>query len=245
MKGMQKRYKLFTLLAAMVWVGTARAQEAGNLYIQSENNQAFYAQWNGNVYPSSTNGMLVIPKVPRGEQVIQIGFPLQQYPEYSFSLIMGERPMGFALKLAINNTWSLFDMVKLTQIQGTLSSVVQKKAETKVEDMGIKPEINKVPDTRTEDTIARQPITPAQLALAATIQKIYDKAGNYGTDQVYVVNNDGKMDTVAIFIPVLSEVNTKTMAMGKGTGRMPVNPDTMSQAVIWQRPLPTSPKSSK
>ena len=53
------------------------------------------------------------------------------------------------------------------------------------------------------------------------------------------------MDTVAIFIPVLSEVNKKNMAREKGTGRNPVNPDRMSQAVLAEILLPNSPKSSK
>lgn len=246
MQGVQKRYRIITFVAAMAWMGTLRSQESGNLYIQSENKQAFYIQWNGNVYPSSTNGLLVIPRVSKGEQVILVGFPLNQYPEYTFHYTMGEKSAGLSLKLAVNNSWSLFDMVKFTQIQGILASVIQKPEEMKTGEALTTGGTGKILEPKPSDTLSQPQIAPEQLVLSATIQKIYNKVGSYGTDQVYVVNNDGKMDTVAIFIPVLSDGKAKTIAQIQHTTPKPAgHADFLFQEIpVLAFPKPSS-KSSK
>jgi hypothetical protein len=44
------------------------------------------------------------------------------------------------------------------------------------------------------------------------IQKIFDKMGSTGIDQVYIITNKGKTDTVALFIPDLKEELLKPSA---------------------------------
>ena len=176
---------------------TAGAQQSGSAHIQSENNQLFYVQWNGEMIYSSGSGYLAIPKMPVGEQVIVISFPRKQFPDYSFHCIVTEKTQGFSLKLAVDNSWSLFDIVNFKSIKGEL----------------LTPEARALLKTATGNGEGGSLRTKAladtnAVKTNAVIYKIFDQTTEAGIDQIYVVNNDGKMDTVVVLISVTPDNGT-------------------------------------
>lgn len=192
---------------------SANAQLSSFIHVQSENNKAYHVQWNGNTYSSSATGYLVIPQVPPGDHILVFGFQNASLPEYSFSVSIADKPRGFSLKQSVNNTWSLFDMVSFAVTQGSVQSRQKeskpelvmhapdepgKKAEP-VKDMVAN--LQPVPATHERNPVANK-VPQSQ---EAPIQKIFDKAGTAGIDQVYVIVTKGKADTVALFIPALKE----------------------------------------
>jgi hypothetical protein len=192
---------MLILLAATLWYHLAGAQQGGSLHVQSENNQPFYVQWNGEIFPSSASGYLVVPQIPAGDYTIVIGFPKNQYPEYAYKCTVSDRPIGFSLKLAVDNSWNLFDMVSLTTIKGRLATPDEKAL--------LKPLTEK---KTIENTLANVQDSAAEKKGDTGIQKIFDQTTEAGTDQIYVVNNDGKMDTVVVLISFLPETGSSAAA---------------------------------
>ena len=66
------------------------------------------------------------------------------------------------------------------------------------------------------------------------IQKIFDKEGSSGIDQVYIVQNGSKSDTIALFIPVLKEEQTKQIpGQIAKTSSIPVFTNIASPDLVW------------
>lgn len=195
-------YKYLVLLIAILFLTTSKAQQTNFIHIQSENNQPFVVQLNGNNYSSSVTGYIVVPQVPSGEHTLVIAFPRNQFPEYSFQCTVADKPRGFSLKQAVDNTWSLFDMVNFSITKGSLASkeLVQQQVTKPAE-----PVVQKPVENSPVQTVEEKPIVKKDLSTRAVsrVQKIFDKSSASGIDQVYIIINRGKADTVALFIPVL------------------------------------------
>lgn len=201
------------VISCFLFSHSANAQLSSFIHVQSENNKAYYVQWKGNTYSSSATGYLVIPQVPPGDHTLVFGFQNASLPEYSFSVSIADKPRGFSLKQSVNNTWSLFDMVSFAVTKGSVHS---RQKENKPElVMNAPDEPAKKPEP-VKDTVAgplpvhvihvEEPaVNKALQSREAPIQKIFDKAGTAGIDQVYVIVTKGKADTVALFIPALKE----------------------------------------
>lgn len=201
---------LFLCMAALICT-ILHAQQTNFIHIQSEANQPYAVQLNGITYSSSATGYIVIPQVPAGEHILIVGFPRNLFPEYSFICTIADKPRGFTLKQGLDNNWSLFDMVNFTIIKGTLS-----KELTQALPQSADPVITKPTENITVKPVDIQPVVKKEQATmtvpVSKIKKIFDKASSGGIDQVYVVINRGKADTVALFIPVLIEDTPKQAA---------------------------------
>ncbi len=196
------------------------AQQATFIHIQSENSKPFFLYWNGNSFPSSSSGNLIIPKVPQGEIGFEIGFAPNSPELYRFNSKVTDKPLGFTLKQSLDNGWSIFDMISFEEIKG---ATVKKEI---VKDL--EPEIPSIPEPKKEvatplisegkkevikvlpiaavpivATVLTKPVISYTAVKDLSIEKIFDKAGSAGIDQVYILSNNGKKDTIALFIPAL------------------------------------------
>ena len=210
-----KPLRFFIFIFFFVISSLAGAQPSGFIYIQSEINLPYQVQCNGNNYSSSPGGYLLVQQVPAGEQTLVITFSPEISVAYSFTIAVTEKPRGFSLRQAINNSWSLFDMIDFTTQKGTVVAKIVKPEPIQSEPVLI---VEKKPaDSATtkptetalvkkEDSLTKkEPVGKAVTGL----QKILDKSGPSGIDQVYIIINGGKADTVAIFIQVLTEDEPK------------------------------------
>jgi hypothetical protein len=182
-------------------------QQNQAIHLQSETGQSFVVQLNGKAYSSSRDGYLVLPQVAPGDHTLVIGFP-GALQEYAFNITVMDKPRGLSLKLAVDNSWSLFDLVEFTAIKGSIASPEQ-SALARVDELGIPA----VPVKK--DSVA----APDKPVSGARILKIFDKASAGGIDQVYVIMNGSKADTVALFIHALEEPVPKQGASNKPANR--------------------------
>ena len=216
-------YRLIVTAMVLLICGSAMAQPVSFIHIQSENNRAFRVQWKGNDYPSSTTGYLVIPQVPAGEQTLVFSFQDTSLPAYSFTLIMDDKPRGFSLRQSLSNTWSLFDMVSFAVTKGSEKPKPKEEKPVLVIAQPAQPEKKSQPVVDTTAKTVSTPVTaaitekpaPAKIPRSTEppIQKIFDKANSSGIDQVYIIINKGKADTIAVFIPALKEEPPKQSAL--------------------------------
>lgn len=205
-----KKYHFFLCLALGVLLGrAAKAQPAGFIYLQSENNTSFQLVWNGNSYPSSATGYLVVPQMPAGEQQIEIGFPGTIWHNTSFVIPLTDKPRGFSLRQNLQNQWILFDMISFGQIAGR-EIIPAASPKPVYEDLVMpppeKPNVAVQVPRVTEPVTAKkesQPLPRVRIPATTDIHKIFDKTGTAGIDQVYVIVTGNRTDTIALFIPEL------------------------------------------
>ena len=218
-------FRLFFLASFLFISGIIVAQQTSFVYMQTENNFPYKVLWNGNTYPSSTTGYLVIPRVPPGIHTMVVGFSTGISPDYVFTIPLADKPRGFSLRQSVDNAWSLFDMIDFNLIKGGLAVKTTKpEPETKI---AVEPIEQDIPEKKPE---VKEPLKPAEhietpivkkevsvpvkqrLVSTAGIIKIFEKAGTTGIDQVYVIVNGVKSDTIAVFIPDMKEEQPKPQA---------------------------------
>lgn len=100
-------------LALLTATFPALAQERHFLYLQADNEQAFYLRFAGETRSSTPAGYLILPRVADSVVEFVVGFPLNKYPEYSFRVDGIDRDRGYALKDFGPKGWGLFDMQSL------------------------------------------------------------------------------------------------------------------------------------
>lgn len=217
----RKNISLFFCFTVGLFLGTAaKAQTAGFIYLQSENNTGFQLLWNGNSYPSSPTGYLLVPQMPAGEQVVEISFPGTIWHNSSFTIKMADKPRGFSLRQTVQNQWVLFDMVSYNQISGKeILPAAQPKAV--YEDL-VSPLAGKIsvvtPVKKGPEPIPVKketaPVAKVRIPATTAIHKIFDKESSSGIDQVYVIMTGNRVDTLALFIPVLEPGIRQTAHVG-------------------------------
>jgi hypothetical protein len=205
MRAAVNRYRMLGLLLS-VWIcGTLWGQEKRSVHIQSDQDMFYYIQHNGVTYNSAKAGYLEIPALAPGTYTLVMGFPGTTKPEYAFQCVVGNNPISYELRLAVDNSWSLFDMVDFTVTRGAPAT----KAELR--------------------TAARVPRDPQ-----SGIRKIFDKATPGGVDRVYIVTNGSQMDTVALFIPVPEQEKPKETGKLAG-GSLPPDTHIPEAAVLTKK----------
>ncbi|BAV04268.1 hypothetical protein FLA_0249 [Filimonas lacunae] len=96
------------------------AQQSHFIYIQSDNKQPFYVEFNKKSYSSSSTGYLIISKIPDGNQSVTLGFTGTKLPAFDFQLLV-DADAGFALKNYNEKGWGLFNLQTMAITMGTAS----------------------------------------------------------------------------------------------------------------------------
>lgn len=96
---------LFTALSVASF-----AQQDHFLYLQTEDRQPFYAKISSQVFSSSENGYLIVPKLADGTYQVDIGFAKSVYPEQHFVVQVNKKDQGFQLKNLGQKGWGLYSL---------------------------------------------------------------------------------------------------------------------------------------
>ncbi len=107
-------FYLFSFIAPATLVGQHY------IFIEADGQQPFYVKKADTLYSSSATGFLIIPKVPKGDFTLVVGFPKAIYPEVSFDIRALSSDRGFHLKLFEGKTWGLFDRTSMEVIQSNV-----------------------------------------------------------------------------------------------------------------------------
>ena len=101
--------KLFLVSLFTVFCGLVFAQQNHFVYIQSDNQQAFYVKLDKKIMSSSGSGYLIIPKLREGSYEFSIGFPKEEWPEQKISCYVTSSDAGYLLKNFGDKGWGLFN----------------------------------------------------------------------------------------------------------------------------------------
>lgn len=109
---LQEYIMKYLIIVAFFLIGSLAvfSQEKHFMFIQTDNNQAFYVQLNGKLFSSSATGYMILPKLVKGNYNFIVGFPQNAYPEQSFECVVDNKDLGFNLKNFGDKGWGLFNL---------------------------------------------------------------------------------------------------------------------------------------
>ena len=107
--------KAFLLILSMGWCLQAFSQQEYFVFLQTENHQPFYVRLGERNYSSSLSGYLILSKLKDSSYSFAVGFPQNQMPEQTFSVIV-KKDRGFEIKNLGSQGWALFDLQSLQLI---------------------------------------------------------------------------------------------------------------------------------
>ncbi len=99
-----------TVLAIIIYLFSAvqlSAQDRYFLCIQTEDKQPFYVRISNKTWSSSTVGNLVVPGLGDSTYQVSVGFPRNKYPEQDFLVTFNRKDLGFTLKPAGDQNFTL------------------------------------------------------------------------------------------------------------------------------------------
>jgi Domain of unknown function (DUF4476) len=109
--------KLGLVIVMLLIAGKSNAQnyQASNneplsyfVLIQADDNQAFYVRLNGQLYPSSPAGYIILARLHDSLYAISIGLPGQTFPEKRYLLDIHRKDLALRLRYA-DSKWELYD----------------------------------------------------------------------------------------------------------------------------------------
>ncbi|MEO5595299.1 MAG: hypothetical protein ABIR15_05270, partial [Chitinophagaceae bacterium] len=95
------------------------SQQEYFVYLQTDNNQAFYIRINNNVYSSTSSGYLILSKLPDSTVSVTTGFPKNVFPEQQFNIPVSHKDAGYLLKNFGDKGWGLFNLQTLAVIMNS------------------------------------------------------------------------------------------------------------------------------
>ena len=109
MRSINKKLSFLSLVLLFVMSNACRAQQQHFIYIQSDNKQPFYVKLDSRILSSTSSGYAIIPKLPKANMEMQIGFPKNEFPPQNIYLNVQE-DAGFSLKNFGEGKWGLFNL---------------------------------------------------------------------------------------------------------------------------------------
>jgi hypothetical protein len=112
---MVKYFLSFLLLCS--FYSKVSAQQNFFIYLESETKEPFYVLIDGKTnYSSSLNGFITIPQMKNGDYDAEVGFVKNKYPEHHFIISIKGMDVGYIIRKAKENTFSLLNLQTFTVV---------------------------------------------------------------------------------------------------------------------------------
>ena len=150
--------KLFQLFVYLVFASISlKAQRVYFIYLQTDNQQPFYARMGEKVYNSTASGYLILSNLRDSNYSVNIGIQGGQVSDQPYSITVNKKDQGFLIKNFGDKGWGLFNLTTMATIMPVAKSVngVQAVKTEKREDNEFTNLLAKVAD---DSTIKEKPI---------------------------------------------------------------------------------------
>ena len=168
--------KLFKLFVYLVFASASlKAQKVYFIYLQTDNQQPFYARMGEKIYNSTSSGYLILSNLRDSNYSLNIGIQGSQVPDQPYSLAVNKKDQGFLIKNFGDKGWGLFNLITAATIMPASKSVnaVQAVKTEKREDNAFTNLLAKVADDSTikEKPIIEKPVEQKTDVAAVNIEK--------------------------------------------------------------------------
>jgi Domain of unknown function (DUF4476) len=111
---MKKLFKLFVFL--VLASASLKAQKVYFIYLQTDNQQPFYARMGEKIYNSTPSGYLILSNLRDSNYSLNIGIQGSQVPDQPYSLTVSKKDQGFLIKNFGDKGWGLFNLTTMATI---------------------------------------------------------------------------------------------------------------------------------
>lgn len=150
--------KLLNLFVFLFFASASlKAQKVYFIYLQTDNQQPFYARMGEKVYNSTTSGYLILSNLRDSNYSLNIGIQGSQVPDQPYFLTVNKKDQGFLIKNFGDKGWGLFNLTTMATIMPVPKPVnpVQAVKTEKREDNAFTNLLAKVAD---DSTIKERPV---------------------------------------------------------------------------------------
>lgn len=150
--------KTFSLLVIFLFCFSAiRSQKVYFIYLQTDNQQPFYARMEEKIYNSTPSGYLILSNLRDSSYSINIGIQGSQAPDQPYSITVNKKDQGYLVKNFGEKGWGLFNLSSMAITMPTSKPVtaVQAVKTEKREDNAFTNLLAKAAD---DSTIKEKPI---------------------------------------------------------------------------------------
>lgn len=175
---MKKIFRLLVLL--FIASSSLKAQKVYFIYLQTDNQQPFYARMGEKVYNSTSSGYLILSNLRDSIYLLNIGIQGNQAPDQPYSIAVSRKDQGFVVKNFGEKGWGLFNLSSMAVTMPLLSTVntnpVQMVKTEKREDNPFTNLLAKAADDSTikERPVIEKPVEKKTDDIALTTEKIED-----------------------------------------------------------------------
>ncbi|HEX6847831.1 MAG TPA: DUF4476 domain-containing protein, partial [Chitinophagaceae bacterium] len=177
---MKKLFKLFVFLLCSF--ASLKSQKVYFIYLQTDNQQPFYARMGDKIYNSTPSGYLILSNLRDSSYSLKIGMQGSLVTDQPYSLIVNKKDQGFLLKNFGDKGWGLFNLTTMATIMPETRPVVpvQGVKTEKREDNAFTNLLAKVADDSTikEKPIIEKPVEKSTETTALNTGKKEDAKSN-------------------------------------------------------------------
>jgi len=184
---MKKLFKLFVFL--FFAAASLNAQKVYFIYLQTDNQQPFYARMGDKIYNSTTSGYLILSNLHDSTYSVNIGIQGSEVADQPYSVTVNKKDQGFLIKNFGDKGWGLFNLTTMATIMPASKSVspVQTVKTEKREDNAFTNLLAKVAD---DSTIKEKPIIEKPVEQKTEVAAV-------NTEKKEEVKNDAKEITAS------------------------------------------------
>ena len=103
--------KLFRLFVFLLFATTSiKAQKVYFVYLQTDNQQPFYARVGEKIYNSTPSGYLILSNLRDSLYAVNIGIQGSQAPDQQYSIAINRKDQGFLIKDFGEKGWGLYNL---------------------------------------------------------------------------------------------------------------------------------------
>lgn len=204
--------------------------------IDAEGGQPFSVLINNQVYSSTSDGHLIIPKLKDTSYWLNVNFPKNEFPDHFFKVLIAKRDRGYDLKKVNDKSWILYDwqrrdsLVSMNKHEtfnpknetlyrndplASLLAGTLKDSSILVASNPAKPPSEKRDSTKSS-TVVKPGIIPGTKGNGQKVELLVDKVVSGGRQFVYALMNGDLMEEAVVLlihsesnqmIPFLDSVN--------------------------------------
>ena len=168
--------KLFKLFVFLFFASTSlNAQKVYFIYLQTDNQQPFYARIGEKIYNSSTAGYLILSNLRDSTYSVNIGIQGSDVADQPYSIPVNKKDQGFLIKNFGDKGWGLFNLTSMATIMPQSKSVnsAQTVKTEKREDNAFTNLLAKAADDSTikEKPVIEKPVEKKADATASNTEK--------------------------------------------------------------------------
>lgn len=152
---MKKLLRLFVF--SLLISSSLNAQKVYFIYLQTDNQQPFYARLGEKVYNSSLGGYLILSNLRDSTYSVNIGIQGGQSPDQLYSLTVNKKDQGFLIKNFGEKEWGLFNLNTMAVTMPTSNTINPLQA-VKTEKREDNPFTNLLAKATDDSTIKEKPV---------------------------------------------------------------------------------------